>query len=47
MANSYAQKNIDNFVIDIAKENWTRCLYFIISIKRLNEITFLFVGKMI
>ena len=38
-------KNIDNFIFEVTKENWTRC-YLIISFKRLNEITsFLFCWK--
>ena len=36
------RRNIDNFVFDVTKENWTRCLYLIISFKLLNEITSLF-----
>ena len=47
MANSYDCADLQKLqkkywqlhFCDIAKENWTRCLYLIISFKRLNEIT--------
>ena len=37
-----AEKILTSSFFVVAKENWTMCLYLIISFKRLNEITLFF-----